>query len=246
MKTIFLMIARELKKYFFSITGYVIVSLFLVMYGYNFWFLATVFSDAQNSFSETFATFYFGTFFYWVATLMIPPVLTMQSIAEERKQGTLQLLLTAPLSCGKIVFAKYCAALAFYIIMWAFTALHFIFLVHSEVFSLPIIISGYFGTLLFGSVFLSMGIFASAISKNLLIAAIVSIAIVLFFFSIGFLSYVTLDERLKSVFDYVNIVEQTYQYAQGVIDSRTIVYCISLTCMFLYLSSKSLAAEQWR
>lgn len=244
MKTILLMTSRELKKYFYSITGYVIISLFLVMYGYNFWFLSTVFSDIQNSFSETFTTFYFGTFFYWVAMLLIPPMLTMQSIAEERKQGTLQLLLTAPLSCGKIVFAKYCAALLFYMVMWALTAFHFIFLLHFDFFSLPIILSGYFGTLLFGSVFLSMGIFASSISKNLLVSAIVSIAIVLFFFSIGFLSYVILDEQLKSVFDYVNIVEHTYQYAQGVIDSRTIIYCTSLTFIFLYLSAKRLAAEQ--
>ena len=246
MKILCLMMSRELKTYFCSMMGYIILTMFLFVNGYIFWFLASAYSDPQNNFSEPFTTFFFGTFFYWIILLLIPPLLTMRSIAEERKQGTLETLMTAPVTETQIILSKFFAALIFYSAMWSITSFYFYLISDHNAFNFPMILTSYLGTFLLSGVFLSCGIFASTLTNNQIIAAIISIGIGLLLFSIGFISYFVTSEPLKSVIEYINIMENLLRFTEGIVDSRPIVFFISTTILFLFLSIKVLDSQRWR
>ncbi len=246
MRATYLITVQEIKGFFNSIMGYIILTMFLLIYGFVFWFLVNAFSNPQNTFNEPFSNFFFGTFYYWFILIIVPPLLTMRSIAEERKSGTLELILTAPVSETQLVIAKFTASFIFYIFMWSTTLFYFYLIgAHTQLEWTRILI-GYLGTFLVGSVFISIGIFSSAISKNQIVAAIISFGMGLLIFSLSFISYFIDFQRLKSFLDYINIMESMMKFAQGILDTRPIVYFISLSVFFLFLSVKMLDSQRWR
>ena len=246
MRITYLLTMRELRSFFNSIMGYIILTMFLLIYGFVFWFLVNAFSNPQNTFNEPFSNFFFGTFYYWFILIIVPPLLTMRSIAEERKSGTLEVLLAAPVSEGQLVISKFLASFLFYVLMWVTTLFYFYLIgAHTQLEWTRILI-GYFGTFLVGSVFISIGIFASAISRNQIVAAIISFGMGLLIFSLSFISYFIDFKRLKSILDYINIMESMMKFSQGILDTRPIVYFLSLSVFFLFLSVKMLDSQRWR
>ena len=226
--------------------GYVILAMFLMIYGFVFWFLVNAFSNPQNSFNEPITNYFFGTFYYWFILIIVPPLLTMRTIAEERKSGSLELLLTAPVTEFQVIIAKFIASFVFYIFMWLITIYYF-FLISAHC---PLdwnrIIVGYMGTFLVGGVFIALGIFSSTISKNQIIAAIISFGLGLLIFSLSFISYFIDFQSIKSILDYINIMDSTIKFSQGVLDTRPVVYFLSLIIFFNYLSVKILDSQRWR
>lgn len=246
MRNTCILISRELHSFFSSIMGYVILTMFLLIYGFVFWFLVNAFSNPQNSFNEPFSNFFFGTFYYWFILIIIPPLLTMRSIAEERKSGTLEVLMAAPISETQLVIAKFIASLLFYMFMWSTTLFYFYLIgAHTELDWTRIMI-GYGGTFLVGGVFIAIGIFASAISRNQIVAAIISFGMGLLIFSLSFISYFIDFQTLKSFLDYINIMESMMKFSQGIFDTRPVVYFSSLIVFFLYLSVRMLDSQRWR
>lgn len=246
MRVVYLLTIRELKTYFLSMMGYIIWTMFLLVYGYVFWVLVNAFSNPQNSFSEPLSNFFFGTFYYWFILIIIPPLLTMRSIAGEKRTGTFELLVTAPITEAQIVIGKFLAAGIFFIIMWISTLFYFYLIAPHTDLDWNQIFNGYLGTVLVGALFISFGIFASALTKSQITSAIVSFSAGLLLFSLGFISYFINIPALKSFFDYINIMENTMRFSQGVLDSRTIVYFLSMTVTFLFLSIRVLDIRRWR
>ncbi len=246
MRNIFLMTIRDLKTYFMSITGYVILSIFLLIYGYVFWFLVSIYSSPQYNLNEPITNFFFGSFYYWFVMLIIPPILTMRSIAEERKTGTLELLITAPVSEMQIIVAKFLSSFIFYAFMWIITLFYFFLISKNMPLEWLNIINGYLGTFLAGSVFISLGILSSTISRNQIVAAIVSFGFGLLIFSASFVSYLINYASIKPFMEYINIMDNTMKFSQGIFDTRPVIYFISLTIGFLFISVKILDSQRWR
>lgn len=240
------MTLRDLKTYFLSIVGYVILSMFLLIYGYVFWFLVGIYSSPQYNMTEPMTNFFFGSFYYWFVMLIIPPLLTMRSIAEERKTGTLELLITAPVSETEIIFSKFLSSFLFFAFMWLTTLYYFYIISSDTVLEWKNILNGYLGTLLAGSVFISLGILSSTISRNQIIAAIISFSCGLLIFSASFISYFINADSLKTFLDYVNIMDNTMKFSQGIFDTRPVVYFLSLTICFIFISVKILDSQRWR
>ena len=246
MRNILVLINRELKTYFYSIMGYVILAMFLLIYGFVFWFLVNAFSNPQNDFNEPITNFFFGTFYYWFILIIVPPLLTMRTIAEERKSGSLELLLTAPVTEFQIIVSKFTASFVFYIFMWLITIYYFFLIGGHTSLDWNRIFIGYLGTFLVGGVFISLGIFSSTISKNQIVAAIISFGLGLLIFSLSFISYFIDFQSVKSVLEYINIMDSTIKFSQGVLDTRPVVYFLSLMFFFNYLSVKILDSQRWR
>ncbi len=245
MRNIYLMAVRELKGYFFSMVGYVVWSVFLLIYGFVFWILVNAFSNPQNSFNEPLANFFFGTFYYWFIMVIFPPLITMRSIAEEKKSGTFELLMSVAVTDLQVILSKFIASFIFFSVMWCSTIYYFYLIAPHTNIDWIRLLNGYFGTLLLGSVFISLGIFASAVSKNQIIAGIISFGLGLLIFSLGFISYFVDFQALKTVLDYINIMDNAMKFSQGIFDTRPIVFFCSLTTLFLFMATRALESEKW-
>jgi len=186
--------------------------------------------------------------YFWniaLISLFTLPLITMRLFSEEKKQGTIELLYTAPMQSVHIVLGKFFAGLALYIVMLIPTMLF-----QSLLFSygdpefLPVL-SGYFGLMLMGSAFISVGLFISTLTENQIIAAIGGFALALFLWVIGWGANYA-GETLAPVLKYISIVTHFEDFAQGVIDSAHLAYYILFSFFGIYLSLKSIESVKWR
>lgn len=215
-------IKKELKNYFFSPIGYIFIGLFLIMF--SIFFYTDVFKYQSTNFEYI---------FYSGATILtfISPILTMRTLAEERKNGTEQLLLTTPISITKVIIAKFIAATLILIITEICTYMYFAIL---SFFGKPHISSALItqlGFLLLGMSYISFGILASSITENQIIAGIVTI---------GFLILTWFLPQFNSIFTNVSLINMFTKFPRGEIDIADtvtfitfIVMCLSLTIIFM-------------
>ena len=238
---------RELRAYCFSPLGWAVLTLVLLVNGGVFWVLVSFLSDPRAPASATPLDYFFGqTIFFWLVLLFVAPVLTMRLISEERRSGTIEVLMTAPISETQVVLGKYLAALGFYMVLWlpslAYAA---ILAAYSEVDWGPVA-SGYVGIFLLGGLFLAVGIFASSLTRSQIVAALGTFAILMVFFSFGLLEGLFNSEWAKAALGYMNLWQHMEEFSRGIVDSRRLVFYVSLACLFLFLSSRALEAKKWR
>jgi ABC-2 type transport system permease protein len=238
---------RELRAYYLSPLGWAVLTFVLVVNGGVFWVLVSILSDPRSPGSATPLEYFFGqTIFFWLVLLFVAPVLTMRLVAEERKSGTIEVLMTAPISEGQVVTAKYLAALLFYVALWlpslAYAA---ILAAYSEVDWGPVA-AGYLGILGIGAVFLAVGMFASSLARNQIVAALATFAMLMVLFSFGLLEGLFQGEVLKEAFGYMNLWQHMEDFSKGIVDTRRLVFYVSVTVLFLFLASRSLEAKKWR
>lgn len=240
-------IERELRAYCFSPLGWAILTLVLLINGGVFWVLVSFLSDPRSPASATPLEYFFGqTVFFWLVLLFVAPVLTMRLLAEERKSGTIEVLMTAPISEGQVVAGKYLAALVFYVALWLPSLLYAAILAaYSEVDWGPVA-SGYLGILGIGALFLAAGVFASALSRNQIVAALATFAMLMVFFSFGLLEGLFQGEAVREAFGYMNLWQQMEDFSRGIVDTRRLVFYASVTLLFLFLASRTLEAKKWR
>ncbi|NOZ77737.1 MAG: ABC transporter permease subunit [Acidobacteria bacterium] len=175
------------------------------------------------------------------------PVITMRLISEERRSGTIEPLLTSPITEGQVIAGKFVAALVFYVILWLPTIIYVLILKHYTAIDLGPVASGYLGVLLLGVLFLGVGIFTSTLAKNQLIAAVFAFAAMVILFSIGLIQQLLVSSSaLRGILGYMNLWTQMDDFARGIVDTRHIVYQLSVGLMFLYFATKSLEVKKWR
>ena len=183
---------------------------------------------------------------FWLFLLSLVPVITMRLIAEERRSGTIEVLLTSPVNEAQVVVGKFSAALIFYIFLWLPTILFVLVLMrHSEI-DLGPVLAGYVGVLLLGFLFLAVGTFASTLTDNQLIAAIIAFAVMVALFSIGLVEQLIMSSAIKAVLGHMNLWTQMDDFAKGIVDTRHVVYQLSVGALFLFLAAKSLEVKKWR
>jgi len=237
---------RELRAYFFSPLAYVILAFFLVVQGWYFSLIVSFLSDPRASAGKPLELFFGQTIFTWLVLLFAGTFLTMRLVSEELRSGTIETLMTAPVTETQVVLGKYFASFAFYLFLWAPTLLYVaIVRAYTPVDWGPIAAS-YIGIAGIGALFLSVGIFASATSKNQIVAAIITFACLLVLFSAGLMENLWNGETAKKIFNHLNLWQHMDDFSKGIVDTRRLVYYFSASGFFLFLTGRALAAKKWR
>jgi ABC-2 type transport system permease protein len=247
MRKVWAIIRRELIAYFSSPLAYIVMTAFLLMQGYIFYLIVSFLNNPMTPAMTPLRLFFGGTMFFWMFLLFVVPVITMRLIAEERRSGTVEVLLTSPITEGQVVVGKFLAALVFYIVLWLPTVIYVLVLGrHSDIDFGPVL-AGYLGVLLLGFLLLAVGTFASTVTDNQLIAAIIAFAAMVMFFSIGLVEQLLISSSaLKSALGYMNLWTQMDDFSRGIVDTRYVIYQFSVGVLFLFLAAKSLEVKKWR
>ena len=238
---------RELRAYFLSPMAYVILTFFLIGNGVIFTVIVSYLNDPRFGQRITPFQLFFDSFFYWLVLIVLTPILTMRLISEELKTGTIESLMTAPVSELQVVVAKYLAALTFYVFLWLPTMGYGLIIdFYGGNLDWGPIVGGYTGVFGMGAMFLAVGIFGSTFSKNQIVAAMGTFAMVFTVFVLTFLENLVNDETVKTVLTHMNLLQHMEDFAKGVIDTRHLVYYATTAALFLFLTSRALAAKKWR
>lgn len=241
MKPVWLIYRREMGAYLRSPLGYIVIAVVLLIDGLLFNAFALGSDTARKSSEVLKQFFYFSSGTTMVASLF----LSMRLLAEERSQGTLNLLFGSPVRDYQIVLGKYLSALTF---LGGLTLLTIympgLILVHGKI-TFGQIAAGYLGLLLLGSAGLAIGIFGSALTKSQLVAIIISAAILVGLILSWLMALIT-DRPINELFTWLSIHNKHFQpFMTGLINTQDIVFYGSLTYFFLFLATRVLEARRW-
>jgi ABC-2 type transport system permease protein len=226
---------RELTAFFVSPIAYIVGAVFLFITGLFFYF--TVAIDSLATLSQVFTIIA-------VVLLFVAPMLTMRLLSEEARSGTLELLLTAPVRDWEVVLGKFLAAFLFLLAMLLPTLYHLFLLTRYGSPDIPVTMSGYLGVILLGAMLLGVGLLASAMSVNQVIAAIVGVAVSLALWLVGGLG-LTIDGWFGAILKYLAIQEHFADFLVGLITTANIVYFLSVTVAALFLATRVLEIRRW-
>jgi ABC-2 type transport system permease protein len=247
MRTVTAIIRRELIAYFSSPLAYIVLATFLLLQGFIFWLIISFLNDPSAPPMQPLQAFMGGTIFFWLFLLFIVAVITMRLISEELRSGTIELLLTAPVTEGQVVTGKFVAALLFYLILWAPTLLYVAILAQLTAVDMGPVASFFVGITCLGVLFIGVGMFFSTLTRNQIIAAILAFAAFIFLFSAGLLEQLfTVNQAASSVFGHMNLWTHMDDYAMGIVDTRHVIYELSVGLAFVFLAARSLEVRKWR
>ncbi len=229
---------RELKTYFASPVAYVVSALFLVVNGYLFAFILLNGREAslRGVFSNT-------TFIL----LLLAPALTMRLLAEEQRLGTIELLLTAPVRDWQVVVGKFFGSLILFVVMLLGPTLYYVLIL--SVFGHPDygpIITGYVGVLLLGASFLAIGVFASALTQNQIVAYFIGIAVLIMLWIADAGSSFAGDNFFGTALSYIAVTRHYNDFFGGVISTTDVVYAFSVIAVSLFIATQMLQTRRWR
>ena len=243
MKGVLATMERELRSYFLSPLGWVVATGFLFFNGLAFQTILDYLNNPQAPASMTPLDFFFGgTLFFWLAMLFVGPVLTMRLLSEERRSGTLEMLLTAPITEGQVVIGKYLGAFLFYVFLWLPTLVYVALLAKELPLDWGPIGASYLGTLGIGAMFLAIGVFTSAVTRNQVVAAVFSFSLTFLCFLPAFLEFLVNDPKMRDALGYLNLYQHMDDFSKGIVDSRRLVYYVSVSAFFLFLASRAVEA----
>jgi ABC-2 type transport system permease protein len=234
---------REWLAYFYSPLGYIVLAAFWFINGFIFVNILG-FLNQRGAQSISPLALVFTNTYMWLFMLFFIPAITMRLISEERKTGSIETLLTSPVSEGTIVLGKFAAALGFYAVLWLPMIVYALILQSASAVDWHIVASALLAVFLLGAYFLAVGTFASTLSKNQIIAAIVAFVLLILIFSMGLLQSLVNDPAIKDVFSYLNLWDHMDEFARGVVDTRRVVYYVSAAALFLFLSQATLEVKK--
>lgn len=236
---------RELLTYFLSPLSYLLAALFLVVQGYSFWLLCQTLGATRGTTTAVLAYFFGGTFLYWLFLLFLVALLTMRLFAEERQRGSLELLLSAAVPEGALLLGKFLGVFGCYVVLWlptvAYMGLLGLYLGPQVALDSGAVLGGYLGTLLVGSSALAIGVLASTLAPTPLVAASFTFASLSLLLLGGLVAELYIDSpRLAALFAYGNLFQHLDEMARGSVDSRHVVYHLSLLTFALVVAARLL------
>lgn len=228
---------RELYSYVVSPMPYVVTSVFLLINGVIF------FLYMSGGFPEATLRPILPTMAFLL--LLIVPVLTMRLLAEEKATGTIELLMTFPITDTQVVLGKFLATLVVYLLMLVPTLAYVVILKVLGNTEWGPFLTAYLGLVLLGTSFISIGMFSSSLARNQIIAAVTGIGILLLLWVLGSAASV-LGPRLSGIFAYLSINDHFSGFQQGVIDLKDVVFYLSVTAACLFMTVRVLESGRWR
>ncbi len=237
---------KEIRSFLNSITGYVVIIVFLVTTGSFLWFFPSDFNILDYGYANLDGLFIVAP----IVFLFLVPAITMRSFSEEKKSGTIELLLTRPLSDLQIILAKYLASVTLVIIAIIPTLVYF-FSVYQLGFPIGNLDVGsiwgsYIGLIFLGAAFASIGVFASSITDNQVISFIIAIVLSAFLY-LGFEFIYSLDlfGNIDIFIRSLGISAHYSSISRGVVDTRDVIYFLSVITLFISLTNFSLSKRSW-
>lgn len=244
---------KELRGYFASPIAYVVMGFFALLFGFFFY----AYLDAFMRQSMQMAGFGGGSMNVnmnlvrplfgnaSVVLLFVIPMITMRTYSEEKRSGTIELLLTSPLTDAEIILGKFLGALGLYIAMLAVTLLYMAILFWFGNPDWRPIAAGYLGLLLMGGSFIAVGLLISNLTKNQIVAGTATFGVFLLLWIVSWIGE-GFGPRVQAVLSYLSIIEHFDDFAKGVIDTKHLVYYLSFITFGLFLTAKSVDSERWR
>ena len=246
---------KELKSYFASPVAYVMIGFSAILFGWFFINLLYYFDRTQMQAGSGFQgpqavnvnEIMISPLFLNVSVILLftLPLITMRTYAEEKRSGTIELLLTSPLTDLQIVMGKFLGGLVLYGAMLAVTLVHMAILFTYGNPEWRPIAAGYLGLILMGACFLSLGLFVSSLTRNQIIAGMVTFAVFLMFWVVNWIA-TFMGPTSQAVLNYLSITEHLNDFARGVIDTKHLVYYLSFIAFSLFLTVRAVDSERWR
>ncbi|MGO9528705.1 MAG: ABC transporter permease [Verrucomicrobiia bacterium] len=241
------LLRRELNAYFASVLGYVALMFFLLVMGVTFAVVIRYLNTGPTQMTAMKILFSM----FWLPSLVVVPMITMRLLAEEKRAGTLEMLMTAPVTDFEVVLAKYLGAVALYAIMWALTGFYVLIVRHfsgsEAMLDLGPIFSGYLGVIVIGQFFIAVGLLASSMTKSQVAAALMSFAVVfMLLIVLNWLTYLFPTGPLGKVFHAVSAFDQMEDFERGIVDVRPVVLYLTGTVWVLFITTRVVESRKWR
>lgn len=250
MRTFLTLLGREVKSYFYSPIAYVVMFYFLIVAGFNFYIGVEFLNRGPTEY--TVVEMAFNTVPFWWAYVLIFPLITMRTYSEEYRMGTFETLTTAPVQDWMVVLGKFFGAFIFYCILWAPTFLHFIVF---EMISGKVAANAagafwgsYLLLALMGMFFIAIGCLASALSKDQINAAVISFSFITIWFFFGLMPDIwnITDPGQREIFGYVAALQHMGDFSRGLIDSRRLIFYVSMTVLVLTFTLQVFQFRKWK
>ncbi len=235
MKPIWIIAKREFRTFFDSLAAYILLVVFLGLSGFFTWlFGSDIFFIGQATLQPFFSVAYWTLFFFI-------PALTMKMLAEEKRSGTLELLLTKPITDWQVIAGKFLAVLMLISVALVLTLPYYITVSFLGPIDHGAVWSGYFGMLLMSAAFTSIGLFASSITNNQIVAFLLALFIGVFFIVIFDVLANSFTGSIAYFFNYLSLSTHYESISRGVIDSKDLIYFLSITTIGLVLADSILS-----
>ena len=242
MRTMLAISQRELASLFYSPMGYSVLAGFLLLTG-----VIVLVTDSLGTGKPASLRGVFD-FAPYILTIIIPAI-TMRTLSDEYRNGTIESLMTAPISDTQMVVGKYLATVIFYAIMLACTLIYLVILMWGTYPATPdkmASLASYLGLFLLGVAFLAIGVFSSSLSKNQIVAWIICVVPLMLF--VWFAAYITrvVEGRQRDAFQSFNILRLLDQFNRGLITTESVVFLLGTAALFLFLAVKVVESKRWR
>jgi len=244
---------KELRSYFASPIAFIIIGLFALLFGFFFYTYLTLFvrqsemmmmqgGGAANINQQMIRGVFLNSA---VIILFVMPMITMRTYAEEKRSGTIELLLTSPITDVQIIVGKFLGAMGLYVAMLLVTMIYMaILFIYGRPEWRPLA-AGYLGLLLMGGCFISAGLFVSSLTKNQIVAGMMTFAVFLMLWVIDWIGESS-GATTKAVVEHLSITRHFDDFAKGIVDTNHVVYYLSFITFGLFLTAKSVDSERWR
>jgi ABC-2 type transport system permease protein len=251
MRIFLTLLRRELGGFFLSPAGYVIIAAVTLILGLTYDVLITnLLGDKPQEMPIT--ELFYASYIFWLILLLISPVITMRLFALEKYSGTFETLMTTPVNDIQVVASKFTAAIIFYMVTWL-PMLACLFIVRHfanqhEALDAGTIGGMYLGVFLVGCLFLALGCFASSLTRNQMAAAMVSFVMGVALFLVSFLAQAnpTPADWIGQVLSYFNLFSQMHDFSRGTVDTKAVIFYVSLTFFFLFLTLRAVESRRWK
>ena len=255
MTNVWILAKKELRSYFASPIAYIVLAMFAIIFGYFFYSATAIFVDySMRAMMQrggappmNINDFIIRPLLMNVSVIVLffLPMVTMRLFAEEKRMGTIELLLTSPLRDVEIILGKWLAALLLYGCLLGVSALNMVFLfIHGKPDWRPVLV-GYLGLLLLGASFLAIGAFISSLTKNQIVAAALTFGVFLMLWVLDWVSSYNPSTSGK-VIAYLSITTHLEPFAKGVLELKDALYYLSVIFLGLFLTLRSMESLRWR
>jgi ABC-2 type transport system permease protein len=241
----FIIAKREIGSWFASPVAYVVLTAWVLICGISYYYLASYFAQnpATGGSDNPLTSFFGGTMLFYLPFLVMVPVLTMRLVAEETRSGSLESLLTAPVSSTSVILGKYAAALVFWGALWVPTILYVWITSRYGDVDLGAVMASYVGVMGIGVQTMAVGLLMSAIAPNQIIAAVLTFLATMTFFVLGIGQFIFFDTA-RELLEYISVWNHMSDFSRGVVDTRHLVFDVSIAAFALFLAQRRLEARR--
>ncbi len=244
LRSVVALYVREVRSIFTTVLAYAVLVLSLIANGGVFLVYVFVLHEPQGINMPPMEMFFGQTIFFYIIILMGPPLVTMRAMAEEWRSGTIETILTAPVTETQLVIAKFLAYYSFFAILWVPTVSYPLLLEYYGSLDWGPVASGYLGTLLLGGLLVAIGIFTSSITRHQLLAGILSFSIGFALFVLGILSYLNISAKATPFFEFINMWDHMEEFAKGIVDTRRVIFYLTTIATVIFITVRAVQIKR--